>query len=225
MILITGHLGYIGSVMSRILCEAGMRIAGLDTQYYRGCEFFPDNSFVSRQIVKDVRSVTEQDFKGIDAVVHLAALSNDPLGELSPSLTDDINHKASVRVAEMAKKAGVKRFLFSSSCSIYGIAPDDRPLTEEGKLNPITAYALSKADTERDVARLADKNFHPVFLRNATVYGVSPYLRLDLVVNNLVAYAYLTGKVAIMSDGTPYRPIIHVEDFCRAFYAVLQAPK
>lgn len=176
-----------------------------------------------KQIVKDIRDISEKDLQGVTVIIHLAALSNDPLGEINPSLTHEINYFASVKLANLAKKQGIQRFIFSSSCSLYGIAPDDKSLTEEAIFNPITAYAKAKAETEKEILKLAENDFHPVFMRNVTVYGISPSLRLDLVVNNLVARAYLTGEVAIMSDGTPWRPIIHVEDLCRAFLAAKEA--
>ncbi|MFH1369569.1 MAG: NAD(P)-dependent oxidoreductase [Elusimicrobiota bacterium] len=215
-ILLTGNNGYIGPVMTRILKEQSHTVTGLDTGYYKGCELFNPETDPDRQIIKDIRDLNENDLEGIEAVIHLSALSNDPLGELNPSLTDNINTKASVKLAEIAKKAGVERFIFASSCSVYGIASDDKPITEESPVNPLTAYAKAKYDVEQRVSKLADKDFHPVFMRNATVYGLSPRLRLDLVVNNLTAWAYFTGKVAIMSDGMPWRPIIHISDFCRA---------
>ncbi|NOZ69769.1 MAG: NAD(P)-dependent oxidoreductase [Deferribacteres bacterium] len=224
MILITGNTGYIGMVMTGFFQRHSHQTMGLDSNYYEGNEFFPPEAQPYRQIIKDIRDIDEKDLEGVTSIVHLAALSNDPLGDINPSLTHEINYLASVRLAELAKKTGVERFIFSSSCSMYGIASNDKPLTEEGELNPITAYAKAKVNAERDISRMADDNFHPVFMRNATVYGLSPGMRLDLVVNNLVAWAYLTGKVAIMSDGTPWRPIIHVEDFCRAFLSVLEAP-
>jgi nucleoside-diphosphate-sugar epimerase len=224
MILVTGNSGYIGTVMTKFLKEHSYKVVGLDCKYYKGCEFYPEEVRPFKQIIKDIRDVNETDLEDITAIVHLAALSNDPLGEINPSLTHEINYVASVKLAKLAKRIGIQRFIFSSSCSLYGIAPDDKSLTEEGRFNPITAYAKAKVEAEREISKLADDNFHPVFMRNATVYGISPSLRLDLVVNNLVAWAYLTGKVAIMSDGTPWRPIIHVEDLCRAFLVVLEAP-
>lgn len=223
-ILLTGNDGYIGTVMTEFLQHHSYRVIGLDYRYYEGCDLYPANVSPFRQIVKDIRDVNEKDLEGIDAVIHLAALSNDPLGELNSALTQEINYVASVKLAALAKRYGIQRYIFSSSCSVYGIASDGKPLTEEGKLNPITAYARAKVEAEKGISKLADDNFHPVFMRNATVYGISPSFRLDLVVNNLVAWAYITGKIAIMSDGTPWRPIIHVEDVCRAFLAALEAP-
>ena len=224
MILVTGNNGYIGAVMTNFLQQHSYRIAGIDCDYYQGSEFYPVESSLIKQITKDIRKINQEDLEGITAIVHLAALSNDPLGEVNPFLTDEINHRASIRLAELAKKQGVRKFLLASSCSLYGISSEDKALTEKGRLNPITAYAKSKVITEEDISQMADDDFHPVFMRNSTVYGVSPNLRLDLVVNNLVAWAYLTGKVTILSDGTPWRPLIHVEDFCRAFLAALEAP-
>lgn len=224
MLMITGNTGYIGSVMTRFFKQCGYKVKGLDLQLYKGCEFVEQFDPPDHQITKDIRNVNEEDLDGVTDIIHLAALSNDPLGELNQNLTYEINYKGTLKLANLAKKTGVKKFLFSSSCSMYGISDSDMPLTEDGSLNPITAYAKSKVFAERDLSQLADDNFHPVFMRNATVYGVSPMLRLGLVVNNLVAWAHTTGKVAILSDGTPWRPIIHVEDMCRAFKAVLEAP-
>lgn len=223
-VLVTGNQGYIGVELTRFLEAQGYRVVGLDSMYFDGCDVARPANGIEKQIRKDIRDVDAKDIYGVQAVVHLAGLSNDPLGELSPSLTGDINHRASVRLAQLAKQQGAERFVFASSCSVYGMAADERPITEEGTINPLTEYAKSKALVERDLAPLADGSFHPVYLRNATVYGTSSRLRLDLVVNNLVAWAYLTGKVAIMSDGTPWRPLLHVRDFCRAVLAVLEAP-
>ncbi len=223
MILITGNTGYIGSVMTTFFKQCGYKVKGLDLQLYQGCEFVEQFELPDHQITRDIREVNEQDLEGVTDIIHLAALSNDPLGELNPNLTYEINYKGTLKLANLAKKAGVKRFLFSSSCSMYGISDSDVSLTEDGSLNPITAYAKSKVYAENDLSQLADDNFHPVFMRNATAYGVSPMLRLGLVVNNLVAWAHTTSKVAILSDGTPWRPIIHVEDMCRAFKVVLEA--
>jgi len=196
---------------------------GLDTDLFAGCEFgepLPDVP----EILKDIRDLTKADLKGFDAVVHLAALSNDPLGNLNADLTYDINHRASVHLAELAKESGVRRFVFSSSCSTYGAAGDEF-LDETAGLNPVTAYAESKVFVERDVAQLADDHFSPTFMRNATAYGASPRLRLDIVLNDLVAAAYTTGKVYIKSDGTPWRPIVHIRDIIGAILAVLEAPQ
>ncbi len=223
-VLVTGHNGYIGSVMTRVLAEAGHDIYGLDSYLFEHCTFGPDKPDApSRQL--DLRDVTAADLQGFDAVVHLAAMSNDPLGNLNPQSTYDINHLASVRLARAAREAGVKRFLFASSCSLYGIADGDHLLTENAAFNPITPYGESKVLVERDVAQLATDDFSPVYLRNATAYGVSPRLRADIVVNSLVGYAYTTGEIRIESDGTPWRPLVHIEDISRAFLAALEAPK
>ena len=221
-ILVTGHDGYIGSVMTPILRVAGHEVVGLDTYFYEDCIFGKYFSPVST-IRKDIRDIASTDLKDFDAIIHLAALCNDPLSDLNPEWTYDINHIASVRLAKLAKDAGVKRFLYASSCSMYGAAGDEI-LAEDAPLCPLTPYAISKVRTELDVSRLADKDFSPVFMRNATAYGVSPKLRADLVLNNLLCWACTTGKVRIMSDGTPWRPIVHIEDISNAFKAALTAP-
>ena len=223
-VVVTGHNGYIGTHLVRLLTEAGFKVIGIDTNFFgTDCEFFnPDLGI--QELKKDVRKIEEKDFENTFAICHLAALSNDPIGELNPNLTNDINHKASVHIAQLAKKVGVERFIFSSSCSMYGIAGENNPLDENAPFNPITAYAKSKVNTERDLLPLSDKDFSVTFLRNTTAYGVSPKLRLDLVVNNLVGWAITTGQIRIMSDGTPWRPLIHAEDIARAFVAVLKAP-
>jgi nucleoside-diphosphate-sugar epimerase len=222
-VLVTGHRGYIGAVMVPRLLRAGHDVVGLDTDLYAGCDFGEAPVSVPSLAV-DVRDVEVEHCRGFDAVIHLAALSNDPLGDLDPQITYDINHRASVRLAECAKAAGVGRYLFSSSCSLYG-ASGDEALTEEAAFNPQTPYGESKIRTEQDVTKLADASFTPTYLRNATVYGISPRLRGDLVVNNLVGYALTTGEVLIKSDGSPWRPLVHVEDLCIAFEAVLAAPR
>lgn len=222
-ILVTGHLGYIGTVLTPMLLAEGHEVVGLDSDLYRRCTFLERIAAVP-SIRKDLRDVELADVRGFDAVLHLAALSNDPLGNLNPGLTEDINWRASVRLAELSKDAGVRRFVFSSSCSTYGQAGDDF-LTESAAFNPVTPYGQTKVWVERDVAKLADKNFVPTYLRNATAYGVSPRLRFDLVINNLVAYAMATGQVLIKSDGTPWRPVVHIADISRAFIAVLNTPE
>lgn len=216
-VLLTGHDGFIGSILRSRLVDAGHDVVDLDSLY-----FHPDTGG-SRSRPRDIRDVARADLQGVEAVIHLAALSNDPLGDLDPELTYDINHAASVRLAELSREAGVSRFLYSSSCSMYGVSGDDF-VTEDAPLSPITPYAISKARVEEDVSRLGDKDFSPVFLRNATAYGMSPRLRTDLVLNDLVCWAYTTGKIRILSDGTPWRPVVHAEDISRAFEAMLDAP-
>jgi len=222
-ILLTGSRGYIGTVMAPFLLDAGHEVVGIDTDLYRRSTFGPWRESI-RTLCKDVRGLQVADLRGFDAVIHLAALSNDPLGDLNPQLTYEINHLASVRLAEQAKAAGVRRFAFASSCSNYGAAGDE-PVDEEAALRPVTAYGESKVRVERDVSRLADDSFSPSFLRCATAYGASPRLRFDIVLNNLVAWAFTSGKVFLKSDGTPWRPIVHIEDISRAFLAVLSAPR
>jgi nucleoside-diphosphate-sugar epimerase len=205
-----------------MLLEAGHEVVGLDTNLFEGSTF-SDGIAKIPEIRKDVRDATLSDVDGFEAILHLAGLSNDPLGDLNPNLTFEINHEASVNLARLAKKAGVQRFIFSSSCSNYGAGGDDL-LDEHSAFNPCTPYGSSKVKVEQDVSRLADTRFSPTFLRNATAFGVSPMLRFDLVLNNLVAWAYATGKVYIKSDGTPWRPIVHIADISRAFIAAMHAP-
>ena len=223
-VLLTGHDGYIGHVLLPMLLEHGHRVTGLDSFLYEDCGFITQEPAPSAVIRKDIREVELEDLRGIDAVLHLAGISNDPLGDLQPAATYAINHEASVRLARLAKQAGVSRYLFSSSCSNYGAAGNDF-LDESAAFNPVTPYAESKVWVERDVAQLADDSFSPTFLRSATAFGVSSRLRGDLVVNNLVGYACTTGDVLIKSDGMPWRPLVHIEDIARAFVAVLEAPR
>jgi nucleoside-diphosphate-sugar epimerase len=222
-VLVTGHHGYIGSVVAPLLAAAGHEVTGVDTFFYEGCDFVDDLAPVTAMRA-DVRDLTVEDLAGYDAIVHLAALSNDPLGELNTELTLDINFRASVELARKGREAGVERFVFASSCSMYGAAAGGEHVTEEAPLRPLTAYAVSKVRAEEALVELADADFTPVFMRNATVYGVSPRLRFDVVLNNLAGWAYTTKRIRILSDGTPWRPIIHVRDVAGATLAMLAAP-
>ncbi|HEU5443140.1 MAG TPA: NAD(P)-dependent oxidoreductase [Steroidobacteraceae bacterium] len=223
-VLLTGHDGYIGHVLLPMLLDRGHQVTGLDSFLYEDCGFADEETSPTTVVRKDVREVDLDDLHGLDAVLHLAGISNDPLGDLQPAATYAINHEASVRLARLAKEAGVPRYIFSSSCSNYGAA-GDAFLDESAGFNPVTPYAQSKVWVERDVAKLADDSFSPTFLRSATAFGVSSRLRGDLVVNNLVGYACTTGDVLIKSDGMPWRPLVHIEDIARAFVAVLEAPR
>lgn len=224
-VLVTGHLGYIGTVMVPALLNAGHVVTGYDSNLYERCSFKAGGEIVEVPYKrKDIRDADITDLKGVDAVIHLAALSNDPLGNLDPELTYDINYRASVRLAELAKRAGVRRFLLASSCSNYGLAGENM-LDETGQLNPVTAYGKSKVMAEHDIQQLAGDGFCPTFMRPATAYGVSPRMRFDLVLNNLTAWAITTGLIYLKSDGTPWRPIVHIEDITRSFIRALEAPE
>jgi nucleoside-diphosphate-sugar epimerase len=222
-VFVTGHRGFIGSHLVDVLRQEGFHVVGCDLNLFEDCEFYPPTP-ANEELVKDVRDVTPRDLDGIDAVMHLAAISNDPMGDLDEQLTWDVNFHASVHLAETAKRAGVERFLFAGSCSVYGKGPSSS-VTEDDALAPLTVYARSKVDSEREIAKLADSAFSPVFLRNATAFGDSPMLRIDLVANNLLACALARGDIRIMSDGSPWRPLIHCRDIARAFLALAKAPR
>jgi nucleoside-diphosphate-sugar epimerase len=222
-VFVTGHKGYIGVHLVDLLKQAGHTVTGCDLGLFDGCEWEKITP-ADRDLAKDVRNITHQDLAGHDCVMHLAAISNDPMGEVNAAATYEINRDASIRIAQLAKKAGVPRYLFAASCSVYG-AGTKLDLDENDPLNPLTAYAKSKIETEQAVSALADQSFTPAYLRNATAYGHSPMLRIDLVVNNLLACAVATGEIRIMSDGSPWRPLIHCRDIARAFVAFMNAPK
>src|SRR5262245_15033605 len=223
-VLLTGHKGYLGTVMAPVLGAAGHEVVGLDSGLFDACLLGPTPNDPPGVTV-DLRDVHLNHLEGFDAVIHLAALSNDPLGALAPQLTYDINHRASVRLARLARDAGVRRFLYASTCSVYGASGGDGLVNEDAPLRPVTPYAESKVLVEDDLHELADGDFTPVYLRNATAFGYSPRLRADIVLNNLVGHAYLSGEVLVLSDGTPWRPLVHAQDIAKAFAAALVAPK
>jgi nucleoside-diphosphate-sugar epimerase len=227
-VLVTGNRGYIGAIMVPMLLEKGFDAIGLDSDLFEECNFGDESVYGANQDIpylrKDLRDVELSDLKRVDAVVHLAALSNDPLGDFSPTITDEINHEGSVKLARLSRKAGVQRFVFSSSCSVYGASTDDI-VNEGSELNPVTVYGISKAHAESAISKLADSGFSPTIMRSATAYGLSPMLRCDVVLNNLVAWAYTTGTVFLKSNGEAWRPIVHIQDISRAFIAALEAPR
>ena len=223
-VLVTGSHGYIGSVLCDELMRNGAEVIGLDTNLYPSKEFLPWTG-PAKFLEIDIRDIEPRNLDDVDVVVHLAALSNDPLGELDPSLTSDINHTASIRLASLCRDRKIRRFIFSSSCSIYGASEDSAVLDETAPFAPVSAYARSKADTEHELLGLATKDFAPIILRNATAYGVSPKMRFDLVLNNLFAWGFTTGHIRIDSDGTPWRPLVHIRDICQAIVLSLEAPE
>ncbi len=224
-ILVTGTEGYLGALLAPLLLAKGHEVTGVDTGYYRNGLLFHGKGAIPRTLLKDIRHLTAEDLRGHDAIVHMAELSNDPTGELAPNITYEINHQGSVRLAKLAKEAGVRRFVYMSSCSVYGVAGGDAPVTETSPVNPQTAYAECKVMCERDIGPMASREFSPVFLRNATAFGASPRQRFDLVVNNLCGLAWTTKKIAMTSDGTPWRPLVHGLDIARAILCALEAPQ
>lgn len=220
-ILLTGNLGYIGSVLGPVLEKKGHKVHGFDTDYYSGCDLYSLKK-ISGQTLKDIRSITQEDVEGFDAIIHLAALSNDPLGELDKRLTYEINHEASIKLAKLAKNAGVGRFIFASTQSMYGIA--DTIVDENSKASPITTYAKSKLLAEKDLLKLSASHFTPIIVRSSTVYGISPRMRCDIVLNNLVGWAYTTKRIKVLSDGSPWKPVVYIKDLVNAYIALLEAP-
>lgn len=223
-ILVTGTEGYIGCMLAPYLMKQGHEIVGVDTAFYRDAWLFRGTTVAPKTLVKDVREITADDLRGMDAVVHCAELSNDPAGEMVPDITFEINHKASVRLAELAKEAGVSRFVYMSSCSVYGLGSGDDFIDETSPTNPQTTYAKCKTLVEQDLAAMADDAFCPTYMRNATAYGASPRMRFDIVLNNLAGLAWTTKQIAMISDGTPWRPIVHILDIAKAVGAILDAP-
>ncbi|MEH1812074.1 MAG: SDR family oxidoreductase [Nostoc sp.] len=223
-ILVTGTEGYIGSLLAPLLIQEGHEVIGLDTGFYKVGWLYNGTKVTAKTLNKDIRHITTEDLQGVEAVVHMAELSNDPLGQLAPDITYDINHKGSVHIAKLAKAAGIQRFVYTSSCSVYGFATEDY-VSEESTINPQTAYAKCKALVEQDVKLLADDRFSPTFLRNATAYGASPRMRFDIVLNNLAGWAWTIKEIKMNSDGTPWRPLVHLLDICKAIICTLEAPR
>ncbi len=223
-ILVTGTEGYLGSLLPPLLIQRGHEVIGVDTGFYKVGWLYNGTEFTAKTLNKDIRHITPEDLQGVEAVVHMAELSNDPTGQLAPNITYDINHKGSVRLAKLAKEAGVRRFVYMSSCSVYGVATEG-DVTEESAVNPQTAYAECKTLVERDVKPLADDDFSPTFMRNATAFGASPRMRFDIVLNNLAGLAWTTKEIKMTSDGTPWRPLVHALDICKAIVCTLEAPR
>jgi len=223
-VLVTGTEGYLGSLLPPLLMERGHEVLGVDTGYYKVGWLYNGTPVTAKTLNKDIRHISAEDLQGIDAIVHMAELSNDPTGQLSPNITYDINHKGSVRLANLAKAAGISRFVYMSSCSVYGVATAG-DVTEESQVNPQTAYAECKTMVERDVQLMADDSFSPTFMRNATAFGASPRMRFDIVLNNLAGLAWTTKEIKMISDGTPWRPLVHALDICKAIACTLEAPR
>ena len=223
-VLLIGCEGYLGSLLGPLLARSGYEVTGLDTGFYREGTLYRASGVAPKTLSKDIRQIEIDDFKGIDAIVHMAELSNDPIGQLAPNITYEINHQGSVKLAELARQAGVQKFIYMSSCSVYGVA-DAEFVDETSPVNPQTAYAVCKVRVEQDVSKLATDTFSPVFLRNATAYGASPHMRFDIVINNLSGLAWTTKEIRMTSDGTPWRPLIHGLDICQAILEVLKAPQ
>ncbi|AKG23279.1 NAD-dependent epimerase/dehydratase family protein [Calothrix sp. 336/3] len=223
-VLITGTEGYLGSLLPSLFIERGHEVIGVDTGYYKVGWLYNGTEVTAKTLNKDIRHISSEDLQGVEAIVHMAELSNDPAGQLAPNITYDINHKGSVRLAKLAKEAGVRRFVYMSSCSVYGVATDG-DVTEESPVNPQTAYAECKTLVERDVAPLADDDFSPTFMRNATAFGASPRMRFDIVLNNLSGLAWTTKEIKMTSDGTPWRPLVHALDICKAIVCAVEAPR
>ncbi|MGJ5675539.1 MAG: NAD-dependent epimerase/dehydratase family protein [Nostochopsis sp.] len=223
-ILVTGTEGYLGSLLPPLLIQRGHEVIGVDTGFYKVGWLYNGTEFTAKTLNKDIRHITPEDLQGVEAVVHMAELSNDPTGQLAPNITYDINHKGSIRLAKLAKEAGVRRFVYMSSCSVYGVATEG-DVTEESSVNPQTAYAECKTLVERDVKPLADDDFSPTFMRNATAFGASPRMRFDIVLNNLAGLAWTTKEIKMTSDGTPWRPLVHALDICKAIACTLEAPR
>jgi nucleoside-diphosphate-sugar epimerase len=223
-VIVTGTEGYLGSLLPPLLMQNGHKVIGVDTGFYKVGWLYNGTEVTAKTLNKDIRHITAEDLQGVEAVVHMAELSNDPTGQLSPTITYDINHKGSVRLATLAKAAGVRRFIYMSSCSVYGVATEG-DVTEESSVNPQTAYAECKTLVERDVKAMADESFSPTFMRNATAFGASPRMRFDIVLNNLAGLAWTTKEIKMTSDGTPWRPLVHALDICKAIVCAVEAPR